>query len=441
MYCKHCGEKIIRSSKFCKQCGEIVPKTNWFARNKSKSIVLVSAVIIVALYSFNAGYLSAYVGIIPPIKTGEKTIILQCKYAGKNLSVSTKLYENINEYYRNYDYYNKDQYLENGQFDKFVYVSEKDSSISILVTEIRKVAESNGLYGDQILEFASCLVQNIPYDDQKSKTVLDGSIGGNTAGTEQYPYQTLFLNKGICTDKAYLGSAILGELGYSTALMDFASDQHLTLGVKVPKEYASFNTDYAILDVTNTGFSPGAIPAKINDNGTPYNSFNNINSISKNDNPSNISLYSNQAIGPLTGIVTVNKGKMYTRITAVKNLENQINEMYNSLNGKKADLEKAYGNIGYWNNRQAQAYADYVAEPSTKQTCYPRCSYYPYYSCYDYCYSTTNFTKSLKRSTYNNYYNNYTNAVSNYNNLVNDYNATLEKIRLKTNLYNSYQYN
>lgn len=438
MYCKYCGAQTQKIAKYCKKCGEHIPNSNWFRRNAKKSFFVLPVMAVIFAYFLNAGYLSAYINVFPVYPTNPKVNTVVCKYAGKNLSVSTTLYGNINNYYLYHDYYNRESYLRNEDFAKFVFTNSKDQTIKKLAGDIKKVATSNGLNDDQSLELASCFIQNIQYDNDKSNVVLKGT--GNTANTEQYPYQTLYLNRGICTDKTYLGSALLKEMGFGTGILVFDRDEHMSLGINVPIGYSSFSTNYAIMELTSAGFTPGSIPTAVS-NGLPSSNINNVNPLKETDDPNNISFNTNKTISAPSKVININGGKAYTRIVAVKRLENDILALISSLDVKKADLVKANSNISYWNNTQASAYSRYLAIPATTQTCYPVFSYYPYYSSRQNCYTSTNISKNISYNTYINAFNNYKSATANYNNLVADYNKTLNDINFKINLYQSYEYN
>lgn len=438
MYCKHCGTQTNKTGKFCKSCGKKTPKSSWLKRSSKRLYLVLPIALVVFAYFVNAGYTSAYVDIFPIYPTSPKDTTLVCKYANKNLSVNTTLYGNINNYYANHDYNNRDAYLKTEDFAKFVFVNPKDQTIKKLAGDIKKVASSNGLNDDQSLELAACFMQNIQYDSDKSNVVLKGT--GNSADTEQYPYQTLYGNKGICTDKTYLGSALLKEMGYGTGILAFDKDEHMALGISVPPGYSSFGTNYAIMELTSAGFTPGSIPTAVS-NGLPSSNINNVNPLKETDDPNNISFDTTKTISAPSKVIDINTGKAYTRIVAVKKLENDILALIGSLDGKKTNLVKANSNISYWNNAQTSAYSRYLAVPATTQTCYPVFSYYPSYSTRQNCYTSTNISKNISYNSYLSSYNSYKSAVANYNNLVADYNKTLDSINTKIKQYQSYEYN
>lgn len=433
MYCKHCGTKNLDLAKFCKDCGKEI--SHIFKKSKNRKrlwYIAMPVVAIIIVLMINSGGLNIY----PFWTTSPKTETLKCHYAGKDLQVDAKLYGNISNYYSNLP--NQDDYIKNQDYSKFVYSNPKDKTIKELANKISYLANSYKLNGDQSMELAACFVQNIPYDNEAFDQIKST---GNTAQTEQFPYETLYNNKGVCTDKTYLGSALLGAMGYGTSIMLFPNDSHMSLGITVPSGYTSFNSNYAIMDVTTPGFTPGAIPATVpKNNGVPNPNIKNINSINENDNPDSISLDLTKEIGAPSKVISVNNGKSYMRIVAVKNLEKEITNLVNSLDGKKSNLQKAKSNISYLDSQQQQIYNSYLSMPSTTQTCYPVYTYYPYYSSYQNCSTSANYSKNLKYNSYTTAFNNYKNSISYYNQLVNDYNNTLENINNRIDIYKSYEY-
>jgi len=455
MYCKNCGSENIKTADYCKKCGvpidllrdskDSASRTKARIRKKSAKLRWAFAAtgvfaIVAFIFLLNGGYLSSYIDIFPFYPTNQRVETLQCNYAGKNLSTTITLHDNINRYYVNHDFSNKDQYIQNENYSKFIYINSKDNTIKNLVGKIKSVGIANGLNNDQTVELAACFIQNIPYDDAKANNILGGE--GNTASTEQYPYQTLYDNNGICTDKTYLGGAILKEMQYGVGILLFENDKHMALGLSVPTGYTSFSTNYAVMELTHTGFAPGSIPASIEENsGLPTSNINNIKPLKNDDNPDDISFDSTKTIGQPTKVIPINNGLSYTRIVAIRNLENKIIDLIDSLDGRKSNMQKAYSNISYWDNKQTQDYTIYLQTPATTESCRPSCTFYPYYSCRQICNTQTNINKNLKYNIYSSSFNNYKNASDNYNKLVDDYNKTLETINSNINLYKGYQYN
>jgi hypothetical protein len=83
-----------------------------------------------------------------------------------------------------------------------------------------------------------------------------------TNNNPYFPYETLYLNKGFCSDKTFLGVAILRELGYGAAILDFPEINHSALGLACLKEQSFNFSGYCYVEMTNY-FPPGIVPQTI----------------------------------------------------------------------------------------------------------------------------------------------------------------------------------
>lgn len=195
-----------------------------------------------------------------PALTNPKEVTLNCDYHGKNLAVSETLYGSLYDYYRT-DPAKKSAYLHSKDKD-FVFSYAKDGTIKDLANKIDVLGVQNGLSNDQKLDLSSCLMQGIPYDEAKAARILGTDFAKQPLDLviPRYPYETLYDNTGICTDKTYLGAAVLDELGYETAILTFDAQKHMSLGVAVPEGFGSFGTKYGIMELTGNGFVVGDVP-------------------------------------------------------------------------------------------------------------------------------------------------------------------------------------
>lgn len=464
MFCSQCGEKLAKDDSYCWSCGtfteDIGARTSgnkqdalgsylsglpsyrtkaWRKPTEKKSryrkpvfVVLVIALVAGGLFVINQGYTSSFINIFPVIPTGEKTVALTCDYGDRNLGVDLTLYSNIDQYYQN-QIVQKKGYLSSEEYASFVYSNPQDPTIKDLATKIRGIATANQLEGDQTLELAMCFVQNIPYDDAYGAEVLARG-GGNIPQKEQYPYETLFKDTGICTSKTYLGSALARELGYGTGIITLPKAEHMALGISVPSAYTSFGSKYAYVEMTAVE-PPGLIPDSIDaTTGLPITSIQKLDQLTDKSNPDTITGESAQSIQSALSIVDVNTGASYERIVAVNNLKEKIAVQITDLVSRKADLKKAYSSISYWDSAQARAYSSYEAMPSSTETC----TEYSYSGAQ--CYSSPNYSKSSQYNTYSNYFDNYKEATRNYNALVDDYNTALDNVNTNIDLYKSFDY-
>lgn len=134
------------------------------------------------------------------------------------------------------------------------YVSE--SVNRKIVSEIASlIAYETGRLGfdefDRVMCAAS-FVQSLPYISDKETTGFDEYV--------RYPVETLVDMCGDCDDTAVLTAAILSEMGYDCALLEFK--KHVAVGVKggdgIQGTYFLKNGDkYFYLETTNTGWEIG----------------------------------------------------------------------------------------------------------------------------------------------------------------------------------------
>jgi len=125
--------------------------------------------------------------------------------------------------------------------DRLLGRSDQREALAPLVRWLNKKIKKSG---DRVRAAAS-LVQNIDYDYNKSTgtEIIDSGRGHGS----RYPYETLFENSGICSEKSSLIVYLLKELGYGTAKIVFLSPNHEVAGVKCAPEYDFRDTGYCII--------------------------------------------------------------------------------------------------------------------------------------------------------------------------------------------------
>jgi len=128
-----------------------------------------------------------------------------------------------------------------------------DTAVKDLVAYGRSEAIANSWTKDQTAEFLISLVQYIAYDNAK---LNQNPLQPN------YPYETLYKNKGICSDKTFLTIAILRDLGYGAAILDFPALNHSAAGISCPLSDSVNNSGYCYVETTNY-FPVGVIPQAI----------------------------------------------------------------------------------------------------------------------------------------------------------------------------------
>ncbi len=138
-------------------------------------------------------------------------------------------------------------------YNLFFNKKSDDTAIKDLVAYGRQVAASRSWTQDQTAEFLIALIQYIPYD--KAKLNQDPM-------QPNYPYETLYHNSGICSDKTFLAVAVLRELGYGAAILDFPDLNHSAAGIACPLADSINNSGYCYVETTNY-FPLGVVPPSI----------------------------------------------------------------------------------------------------------------------------------------------------------------------------------
>jgi len=147
-----------------------------------------------------------------------------------------------------------------------------DTTIKDIVAYGRNIAAQNSWTNDQTAAFLLAMVQYIPYDSSK---LNQDPLQPN------YPYETLYKDSGICSDKTFLAVSILRELGYGAAILDFPDLKHSAAGISCPVSESVDGTGYCYVETTNY-FPVGVVPPQISGGQAvvDQNSLSNLFSIS-----------------------------------------------------------------------------------------------------------------------------------------------------------------
>jgi hypothetical protein len=409
--------------------------------------IVASLVLSIFLGLWITGYISYFINVTPPLKLGVKTNNLYCNYGGEEISTSIVTYTNYKNYYR----YNRKKVgqVEKGNYSTFVYQNISDPTVTELAGKVFKISRDHNFSNDQALELATCFIQNIPYDQARGSKVLNPHGVGNISREEQFPYETLYMNSGICTDKTYLGALLLKEMGYGTAIFIFPDKSHMSLAIRTPEGYTDFNSKYSMMELTSTGWAPGVIPEGFNDNGQPSKTIKTINDINVADNPENIDIKKPTYIDAPTLVIELNNGGEYQRIVPIKNLANKIYDELDALLAQKQTLSLSYQELQHREKAQANAYSYYLGVSSTKLDCgfkynysYNYFSYSYYNSPYTYrCDTISNPEKSYAYSSYSYAFASYKIQVNYYNSLLVKFNSKLATFRSDVTQFEGYVYN
>ena len=261
-------------------------------------------------------------------------------------------------------------------YSLFLKLKAGDTSIAEIVATARQVASQNNWTEDQTAEFVLALVQYIPYDN--AKVVFDSNPN------PYFPYETLYLNKGVCSDKTFLAVALLRTLGYGAAILDFPDINHTAAGLSCPLDLSLNNSGYCYVETTNY-FPISVIPQSINGQATTTTDFFN--------------LFNFDELGKIE-VKQATVGKVYQGAAAIK-------RQVDNFSAQQADLS----------SRQTEMNTLQAALDSQENDL------------------------SLMKAQLDTYYasdqfNRYNSLVSVYNNLANQYNAALEVYSTKVTEYN-----
>jgi hypothetical protein len=116
------------------------------------------------------------------------------------------------------------------------YIAEpkEDEALQQLVDFIRNQSDNP----DDQARIAISMVQHIPYGEVRTDA-------------NQYPYELLYNDKGVCRDKTLLLAYILNQLGYGVALFDYnTSPAHVAIGIKCSGD-DYLDTGYCFIETTS----------------------------------------------------------------------------------------------------------------------------------------------------------------------------------------------
>jgi len=258
----------------------------------------------------------------------------------------------------------------------FLKIKNEDHSLEELISQARAIAVKNSWTNDQLAEFIIALVQYISYDQAKLQP-------GNNSPF--YPYETLYLQRGVCADKTFLAVALLRRLGYGAAILDFPDINHTAAGVACPLEYSLNNSGYCFIETTNN-FPWSIIPADINGQAkTTSESFDN--------------LFNSAGLGTLE-IKQATTGQVYQGALEVRSKVTALRDQQIDINNQKIIIDQASATV----TAQEQ--------------------------------SLNNLKVELDAYRNNGQIVQYNSLISEYNDLVVQYNSALEVYRSKINTYN-----
>lgn len=226
-------------------------------------------------------------------------------------------------------------------------------------------------------ELVLAFVQYIPYD--YSKNSPENII-------VNYPYETLYKQKGVCSDKSFLAALLLRKMGYGSVILDLPEANHTAIGIQCPVADSTYGSGYCFVETTNY-FPIGTLPQSINSG--QANSNNIIDNIFNTSHLGKVEYYQKTF------------GSLYYGITNTKNQVALIKSLKAIINNDAPELKRIKNEI------------DLAAE------------------------NLVNLKKQLEQYRTNGDWIGYNNFTVTYNAEVVKYNAQLEAYQVLADLYNT----
>lgn len=276
-------------------------------------------------------------------------------YKGVKYELPLTLYRSVYEYYQNqpktYSYEGQlPADWEEDYYGMFLKADDNDPTIAELASRLKALGQKHDLNNDQIVELSLSFVQAIQYDDTKASNILAKT------GNEKmlYPYETLFEQKGVCSDKSLLEFSILRQLGYGVAIFAYEQDNHMAIGVQCPKSYSTYGSGYCYAETTSVGNKIGIIP-QFDVKSSKAADFQEISAFDQDQwqqrnlqELGQVTIYQSTLGKEYAGIIETKKtlveiaelkNKMKTLMAQLGNQKNLINQELSDLKNQKDRLE------------------------------------------------------------------------------------------------------
>jgi hypothetical protein len=123
--------------------------------------------------------------------------------------------------------------------------SKKYSALKPLVDAIKSKTPDQEMQA----RIAINLVQQIPYNCIKAQAMTNSNYSTSAYHFDS-PYEVLYENSGMCSEKSVLLASLLNELGYESAYLNFETDRHTMAGIRGSGRDQFLNTDYIVIEST-----------------------------------------------------------------------------------------------------------------------------------------------------------------------------------------------
>jgi hypothetical protein len=220
------------------------------------------------------------------------------------------------------------------------------------LTALRRKAAVLDLDADETAAFILSFIQYLPYD--QAKISLKES-------TPYYPFETLYLQKGVCADKTFLAVMWLRRLGYGAAILDFPESNHSAAGIACPVSESLVGSGYCYIETTNY-FPVGVVPSTIA-NGQADNKLSDLEILFDADRLGRMEIKQKSQGRIYQGVAAIK-----AEISGLKEVQVQLSIDKENLNKKQIAVTAAYDALkkqegellSYKNNGDIEAYNNLV---------------------------------------------------------------------------------
>lgn len=144
-------------------------------------------------------------------------------------------------------FYNSENEPKNASQDFYNIFLTKSTDLYLLEYLLESIRyRGTGIEYDMV-QLITSFVQSIPYE---------------IAAPQKYPYETLYLNKGDCSDKSVLLCKLLNLEGYDACLFTFENAEHMAVGLKTNSQEDSYYGGYCYIESTSIS-QIGKIPNEL----------------------------------------------------------------------------------------------------------------------------------------------------------------------------------
>lgn len=162
---------------------------------------------------------------------------------GQKGEISLTLYGDVIEYMEDIPrsvYSSQEEEYWDIMVDRLIENEVQEEYLTPLVKKIQSLTDNP----DDQLRITVSLVQMVPYDlsTYSLRTTYMKS-----------PYEVLYYDKGVCSEKSFLLAYLLKKLGYGVILLEYKEEDHMAVAVKCPPQYANFwygDTGYCFIETT-----------------------------------------------------------------------------------------------------------------------------------------------------------------------------------------------